>query len=68
MPPEGWLLALSLEIKLPTGEGEWGAEEVDLSRPSGPIPEPGGDTDLRAAITDDAVETNEVLEVKFELM
>jgi hypothetical protein len=48
MPPDWLWLVLSLqapdEIRLPTGEGEWGAEDVALSRT---IEVEGGETDLR---------------------
>ena len=57
-PPLWWF---SLEIKLPTGEGEWGAEDVllgpdaELSRivgiePGPPEMEVGGETERRALI------------------
>ena len=41
--PPCWLLLFSFEIKLPTGDGECGAEEADFSIPI--IAEDGGDTD-----------------------
>ena len=46
--PPCWLLLFSFEIRLPTGDGECGAEEADFSTPS-PMAEDGGDTDLRTA-------------------